>query len=66
MDAIEIKERIKKIIDAQDDPEKAHAMEDDLYQDLLSSIARGECTEPERCAQIALRTQHITFPRWCA
>lgn len=41
-----------------------HILEDKLYRDLLQSIADGTCTDPAPCAQLALTTQQLDFPRW--
>jgi hypothetical protein len=48
------------------DPEAAHSAEDALYLRVLEKIARGEAMDPQKCAEIAIRTQGIDFPRWCA
>ena len=48
------------------DDEGAHGMEDDLYIDLLSSIAAKTCSDPVGCAVEALKARQIHFARWCA
>jgi len=48
------------------DNEAAHALEDDLYRDLIRAIEDGSCTYPRECAAIALETQALDFTRHCA
>lgn len=47
------------------DPERMHAVEDQLHVDVLRSIAEG-CDDPAGLAAIALQTKDIRFSRWCA
>lgn len=51
---------------ARGDDEAAHSMEDDLHQRVLSAIAKGRCADPQACAAAALKTNEISFARWCA
>jgi hypothetical protein len=62
----EIEARVARI--AQEDSETAHALEDQLYLDLLKHIATGELTADEAAfmAEAVLTTQLLTFDRWCA
>lgn len=50
------------------DPEVAHSYEDILHQSVLSAIADGTLTgdDAKECAELALQTIHIDFPRWYA
>ena len=61
-----IKNRVKEIkAIAATDPESAHSKEDDLYADIIATLASGGKVTREM-AQEALKTQKMDFPRWCA
>lgn len=60
------RERVAEIREVMADYEMAHSLEDKLYAQILTAIARGECDDPEECAHIALTTQGLDFPRYCA
>jgi DNA-binding FadR family transcriptional regulator len=62
----EVQERVSEISNASGDDERAHSMEDDLYQDLLEAIESGEAEAPQAMCQIALTTKAMDFARWCA
>ena len=62
----EVKQRVQDIRDSVSDDETAHSMEDDLYFDVLASIAAGLCSDPAKCAEEATKTAEIDFARWCA
>lgn len=68
----EVMRRVEAIRSAADDPEAAHAMEDDLRRDVLRDIvAQGrrhdpEASSPYALAEAALLTEDEDFPRWCA
>ena len=62
----EVQERIAEISNASDDDERAHSMEDDLYQDLLEAIESGEAEAPQEMCRLALTTKGMDFARWCA
>lgn len=47
------------------DPEWLHSIEDNLYGWVLSAIANGY-SDPVKLAGMALHTQQMDFPRWCA
>lgn len=49
-----------------DDPERAHAHEDELHEKVLEHISSGECPRPSQCAGIATQPGDFSFPRWCA
>lgn len=66
MTPAEVKQRVQDIREIAGDPEGAHSMEDDLYFDVLASIAAGLCTDPVACADEATKTKDIDFARWCA
>ena len=54
-------------VQAAQDHEQAHALEDALFRDMLKSIADGDALDPPALlASVALRTLEIDFPRWCA
>lgn len=52
------------------DPEKARALEDDLWREVLGAIAYAYGHLPEgearKLAAAALRSRAIKFPRWSA
>ena len=58
----EVKSRVRKISAVQKDYETAHSYEDELYCDVLRHHARAGC----ELAKAALKTQELTFPRYCA
>lgn len=49
-----------------EDAESAHSMEDRMHQLVLRAIADGKCENPREAARIALKSQEISFARWCA
>ena len=63
----EVAERLKIISDyaRRHDHESAHAIEDDLYRDVLRAISHGAENAAD-LARSALATQEMTFERWCA
>ncbi len=62
----EVLGRLTAIREIRGDDESAHGMEDDLYLDLLKSIAGGSCDDPSGCAALAIQSKDIDFCRWCA
>lgn len=64
----EVQDRAEEVLFAarSGDYEKAHALEDALYRDLLAAIANNTCPAPCTCAYFALRTQTENFSRHCA
>jgi len=58
--------RVEAIANLVDDPEVAHAREDELWRDVLQAIADGKAWDARLCARRALQTAEISFPRWCA
>lgn len=61
----EVIKRVAEIAACCDDPEGAHGMEDDLYEDILRGIVAGDA-DVASIAKEALKTKEIDFPRWCA
>ena len=43
-----------------------HQVEDDLYSDLIAAIGQGKCRNPKRCAQLAITSKGLSFPRYTA
>lgn len=62
----DVKARVARVKAMAGDPEGAHGEEDDLRRDLLEAIARGQCANPAECAALAVTTEQLSFPRWCA
>lgn len=65
MDVGEVQGRVERIRKLAGDGESAHAEEDALHRDVLSSIATG-CSNGPELARIALETREIDFVRWYA
>lgn len=65
MNTKQIKAKVAEIEACKDDPEKAHALEDDLYMEVLQAIRDG-AMNPDELAREALESSFIDFPRWCA
>lgn len=61
-----IMKAIRGIRESVDDPESARGLEDKLHQDVLRSIAYGNCANPAQSARAALQSLEIDFPRWRA
>lgn len=61
-----VKVRVQRIKDAVGDYEIAHGMEDQLFADVLTAIAHGQCEDPKMCAAEALKTLELDFARHCA
>jgi len=61
----EVKIRTANIAASQFDDEAAHSMEDDLYEDIIRSIAAGLCDDPIAVCTEAIKTKTIEFARWC-
>ena len=62
----EVKKWIDSIKDSRRDFEAAHVLEDELYLKILRGIADGTCEDPQQVAKEAIKTQNISFPRYCA
>ena len=62
----EIDGRVEFIRKNAHDDEAAHSYEDDLHQDVLRAISKGEGDSPKDMAAHALATLEIKFHRWCA
>jgi hypothetical protein len=60
-----VKTRVAAVRLVAHDAEAAHVREDDLYEEVLEAIAKGNPDGPEMAA-IALRTKDIEFPRYHA
>jgi len=65
MNKREILKRVAKIKVLAEDPESAHADEDDLRDKFICEIAKRKDALGKR-AKIVLSTNDIDFPRWCA
>lgn len=66
MDEAAVLARVDKVRAIADDDEAAHQLEDELYIDVLTAIAKGACADPAACARAALLVQEIQFSRWYA
>lgn len=64
----DVKLRLEDIRSASGDPECAHGLEDRLRADVLKAIMRGKVKRKdiEAVCRLALATDNIEFPRWCA
>ena len=63
---VDVRKRVSEIAKEIDDPEKAHSMEDDLWELVLKTLAIGNTDDPKGICSEALKTKRIDFPRWCA
>lgn len=66
MDIKDVIEQVKEIKDEELDPEVAHLLEDNLYEQVLNAIASSKCSDPKSFAKEALKTKDILFRRWYA
>lgn len=68
MDVSHVRDRIALIAkSASSDDEQAHALEDDLYRDVLKVIAQTSSDPQARAlAAEAIKTTEIGFERWYA
>ena len=57
--------RVREVNELRGDNECAHSKEDALWRDVLAAIRDG-VDNPAELAAAALKTQDITFKRWCA
>lgn len=64
----EIKRRIAEIKRCRRDDEKAHVLQDALYQDFIKSVAGAEHSLEmlSEQANMVLSTNALKFERWCA
>jgi hypothetical protein len=71
----EARARVERIKDVTFDDESAHSMEDELYANVVRTLASiqdnpdftfFDLAELVQVAQIALETENISFARWCA
>lgn len=66
MDIKDVIEQVKEIKDEELDPEVAHLLEDNLYEQVLNAIASSKCSDPKSFAKETLKTKDILFRRWYA
>jgi hypothetical protein len=63
MNLDDINTRLGAIADSgNDDPERAHVLEESLYLDVLRAIAHG-AEDPQGLARLALIAQNLDFDR---
>lgn len=62
----EVKAAVRSIKACERDYEAAHAREDELYREVLKSIAKGTCRDPSALAREALKAWELDFPGYCA
>lgn len=65
MDVSEVEKRVAEIEEAKLDYEKAHALEDELYIDVMEAIAEG-ADNPLELAKECIKSAYIDFERYCA
>ncbi|MFG2352591.1 hypothetical protein [Streptomyces sp. NPDC048521] len=67
MDVSQVRQRVQAIADAAPDFEVQHSLEDDLFADVLASIAITSTDDHARAlAGVALKAREINFERACA
>ena len=64
----EITKRLRQIAKASNnDPERAHLIEDALFFDFIQYVAQADNSPAMReLAALVLTADDIDFPRWCA
>lgn len=65
MQTTDVWKKIEELRIAAGDPERAHAIQDTLYVDVLHAIAEG-ADHPQDLAQEALKAADVDFDRWTA
>lgn len=60
----EVQCRVDHLRTMRYDDAATHREEDSIHQDVLQAIAGNTCTDPIKCATIALTTENIDFARW--
>lgn len=63
---LEVRRKIGEIAESMDDPERAHGLEDDLYEFVLKAIASNDTDDARGLCLEALKTKKMDFERWCA
>ena len=66
MNVADVAKAVKQIRRCAADAEKAHGLEDALWESVLEAIAGGEVDNPEAVCLEALKTRKINFARWYA
>lgn len=61
-----VKQKVAEIIEVRDDYEKAHGLEDQLYEDFVQYICDTGTTDQRSLARVVLSTKDIDFPRYTA
>lgn len=68
--AVQVRKQVKAMANAipgqRSDGEVLHSIEDAIHANVLEAIAQGRCEDPKACAQEALKTRLLDFPRFCA
>ncbi len=62
----QVRSRVRAIEAVAGDDERAHIMEDELWEDVLTEIAEGKSADDVGCAREALKTKRLDFARYCA
>ena len=66
MTTADVHAAVDNIRSLRSDDESAHVAQDNLYRDVLTSIARGSAEDPAAMAAEALKVEDIEFSRWYA
>lgn len=64
MTVADIEARVEAIKPMIYDGEKAHTMQDELYEDVLKAISERNCVHAQECAKTALKVKKLDFSRW--
>lgn len=59
----DVMKRVGEIQNLQQNPVAAHAAEDNLYYQILLSIANGEAEDHQNMCKQAIKSQNIKFAR---
>lgn len=60
-----VKELVAEIALCKEDDERAHGLEDALFEAVLEEISTGTSNAAELAIEV-LKTREINFSRWCA
>lgn len=66
MTRLDVRKKVGEIAEHIDNPERAHILEDELYELVLRSIAQNETDDIVGLCIEALNTKKIDFDRWYA
>ena len=66
MDITEARKRVQKVKEMANDPEEAHILEDQLFLDFVTSVAKTGPEPLQAIAKVVLKSKKIEFSRHAA